>query len=422
MPPQPALPFLLGNARFLGFGFLGAFSSGFGQTFYFAVFLGAIRLELDLTHGEASAVYAAGTLGSAALLAATGGWIDRWKLGNYALLTCLLMTAAALIAGGAQNAFMLFLAVLGLRLSGQGMMTHMAMTSMARYFTDRRGIAVGVGSAGMALGASVYPLIGVVSMNALGWRGAFFAAGAAAAFLILPAIMLLLKGHRHRHAQYLEELKTERPPAAAKPDDPDGKPTPAWKLLLFTPSMWLALPSMIALPMILTGLTLHQVAIVTYKDWPLDAFAASYAISAIVSVIVAFGTGMLVDRIGTSRWLLPFIALFGVIQPVVLWYGQGIPTIWMFMFLNGMAMGCVSTVSGSLWPELFGRAQLGAIRGWVQPIMVGGSAIGPIWFGILLDRAGGDIGPMLAASFGYYAFALVLGLIFAIKRPQPQNE
>ena len=422
MPATAALPFMMRNARFLGFGFLGAFSSGFGQTFYFAIFLGAIRAELEMSHGDVSAVYAAGTLVSAALLAATGGWIDRWKLGNYALLTCVLMAASALVAGWAQNALMLFLAVLGLRFSGQGMMTHMAMTSMARYFTDRRGLAVGVGSAGMSFGASVYPLIGVLSMNALGWRGAFFAAAASAVFLIMPAIMVLLRGHRHRHAQYLEELKAER---TATTDGAAGVPEPskpAWKLIFFTPVMWLVLPSMISLPAIITGLTLHQVAIVTYKGWPLDAFAASYAISAVVSVVTAFGTGMLVDRWGSSRWALPLMCLFGVLQPVVLWYGEGLPTIWLFMLFNGLAMGCVSTVSGSLWPELFGREKLGAIRGWIQPIMVAGSAVGPIVFGVLLDRADGAIGPMLAASFGYYAFALVLGLIFALKRPQPQTE
>ena len=40
------------HPRFLGFGFLLAFVSSFGQTFYVALFGGEIRDAFNLSHGE----------------------------------------------------------------------------------------------------------------------------------------------------------------------------------------------------------------------------------------------------------------------------------------------------------------------------------------------------------------------------------
>ena len=46
-------------------GFLLAFSSNVGQTFFVSLFSGAIRDDLDLSHGEFGALYSGATLGSA---------------------------------------------------------------------------------------------------------------------------------------------------------------------------------------------------------------------------------------------------------------------------------------------------------------------------------------------------------------------
>jgi MFS family permease len=52
-----------------------------------------------------------------------------------------------------------------------------------------------------------------------------------------------------------------------------------------------------------------------------------------------------------------------------------------------MAFDGVST--GVLWPNYFGRKNLGSIRGFAMTTMVLGSALGPLPFGIAYDYFGG---------------------------------
>ena len=55
------------------------------------------------------------------------------------------------------------------------------------------------------------------------------------------------------------------------------------------------------------------------------------------------------------------------------------------MLLLGISNGFTSTLSGALWPEVYGLANLGGIRAVVVAAMVFGTAAGPGITGILMD-------------------------------------
>jgi len=52
----------------LGLGFLMAFGSGFGQTYFISLFSGEIRADMNLTHGGFGALYTIATLSSGLVL------------------------------------------------------------------------------------------------------------------------------------------------------------------------------------------------------------------------------------------------------------------------------------------------------------------------------------------------------------------
>ena len=58
------LVFVLGNPRFLAFGFLLTWFSSFGHTFVIALFGADIRAEFGLSHGGFGLVYSLATRGS----------------------------------------------------------------------------------------------------------------------------------------------------------------------------------------------------------------------------------------------------------------------------------------------------------------------------------------------------------------------
>jgi len=90
--------FIIGNFRFLTFGFLLTFFSSFGQTYVISVFNPDIRAYFDLSHGDFGMVFAIATVGSALCLIWFGRMIDRVDLRKYTLavlgglaFACLLM-------------------------------------------------------------------------------------------------------------------------------------------------------------------------------------------------------------------------------------------------------------------------------------------------------------------------------------------
>ena len=56
------IKFFLNNKNLLLVGFLTAFGSGFGQTYFISLFGGYFRNLLDLTNGEFGSLYSAATI------------------------------------------------------------------------------------------------------------------------------------------------------------------------------------------------------------------------------------------------------------------------------------------------------------------------------------------------------------------------
>ena len=130
------LYFLKQNLRFIGFGYLTAFLSTFGQTFYIAMYSGELRATFSLSHGDFGNIYAVATLSSGFILIWLGKIIDRVDLRFYAVCLCLGLAGACLLMSLAQGVITLILAIFLLRLMGQGLLSQAATVTMARYFDD----------------------------------------------------------------------------------------------------------------------------------------------------------------------------------------------------------------------------------------------------------------------------------------------
>ena len=180
------LSFIRENSRFLGFGLGLMVLSNFGQTFYISLYGAHIRAAFSLSHTEFGLAYSSATLTSALILAWLGRRIDDIDLRLYAVLLAVGLAAAAGLLSWANSIPALALALLGLRLCGQGLMTHAAMTTMGRYFDRQRGRAMSFAVLGMPLGEALFPMAAVAAMASIGWRQAW-----AASALLIACVGLL---------------------------------------------------------------------------------------------------------------------------------------------------------------------------------------------------------------------------------------
>ena len=78
--------------------------------------------------------------------------MDRIGLLTYAVIASALLAGACLLLALSGSTPLLVLALLGLRLAGQGMMSHASITGMARSFTPNRGKAIALATLGHPAG------------------------------------------------------------------------------------------------------------------------------------------------------------------------------------------------------------------------------------------------------------------------------
>ncbi len=164
------LRFLAAHPRVLGFGFALAFFSSFGQTFFISLFGEEIRGTFDLSHGQFGLGYSLATLASGLTIIWLGRKLDTVDLRLFSAVLCAGLVFACFTMGIAPVVAVLVAAIYLLRLTGQGLLSHTAMTSMARYFDEGRGKAISVAALGFPAGEAVLPILAVVVMERIGWR------------------------------------------------------------------------------------------------------------------------------------------------------------------------------------------------------------------------------------------------------------
>ena len=164
---MPSLAFLRENARWLAAGFLLALGSSFGQTFFIAIFSEPLRLVFNLSHGEFGTIYMVGTLLSAAFLVQLGQLADTMPARRLSLLLTVCLAAACLAMAMVSSWMILIAVVFSLRLFGQGLLSHLSQTTMARWCNATRGRALAIASFGYPTGEALVPLF-----NALRAAGA----------------------------------------------------------------------------------------------------------------------------------------------------------------------------------------------------------------------------------------------------------
>ena len=400
--------FAVENRRFLAFGFLVAFSSSFGQTFFVGVFGPDLRAEFGLSHGDWSLVYMAGTLASALVLPWSGRLIDRLDLRVFTAAIFIGLAAACLVTVAAGDVALLIFAVFLLRQFGQGLMSHTSVTSMVRYFDANRGKAISLGSVGFSAGEAVLPFVAVLAIAAVGWRSTYAAAGVILLVVVVPVALWLLKGHGERNQRHLDAL------AAPAFEQAAGRQWTRAEVLR-DPRFYVLLVGIEAPSLIVTGLFFHHLHLADVKGWTHGWITGNYVVYAVATLATMLVAGRLVDRIGALR-LVPLHLLplgFGLVVVAAfdapLWAS-------LYLLAMGVTTGLAFTSVVAMWAEMYGVRNIGAIKSLVSATMVFASALGPPFMGVLIDAGVGM--DVICLIFAAYAVAGT-GLIWAALRGVP---
>ena len=393
------IDFLRENARWLAAGVLLTWSSSFGQTYFISLSAGHLQSAFDLSNGEWGGIYTIGTLMSALCLVQVGRMADRMRVRTLALVTLCGFVAMCLAMAFVAHWIMLIFVIFGLRLCGQGMMSHLALTAMGRWFRGNRGRAVAIASFGFSLGEALLPICFVLLSGLIGWRSSWLVAALILALFTAPMLNWLLR--EERSPQSMSESQH-----SAGIGDRHWTRDEAMRHWLF----WALIPGVLAPSFIITALFFHQVHLTGVKGWSLEGYVALYPFYSAFVVGSNFAGGWLADRFGAARLLPTYMLPLGA-GMALMGHFESFLVAPVALMLVGLSQGLSQAMLGSIWPEYFGTRHLGAIRAFAVATTVFASAIGPGITGLALDLGVGFETQCLWMAAYVAAISLFFGFV-----------
>ena len=365
--------FIYKNLNLLFFGFLIAFASGFGQTFFISLFSQDFRDTFELTNTEFGSLYSIATVLSAITIIWAGKLIDTVSLKKYTLAIILGLALTCLMASLVFNVFFLFLVIYFLRLFGQGLMGHTSRTTMARYFNTNRGKALAISGFGFSIGEIVYPATIVFLLLTIGWRLTWFSSSIfiiiffGIIFYFIFKINNFKKENNGSEKIDLSELSWRR------------------RDVLKDFKFYMYLPLSLLMSFTVTGFLFHQVYIAEIKSWTLINLAQGFIFYAISGIIGSIISGILIDKL-TGRKLIPIHLLPMLAIFIVMLFSDHVYVLYLYMAGLGLSNGFTENISNSLWAEMYGVKNLGSIKAMLTFFGIMASASSPFLYGIILDQ------------------------------------
>jgi MFS family permease len=351
------------------FGFVFTFGSSVGQTFFFSVFVPGITGSLAITPATLATLYSLATLASGFSLPWIGGIIDRTDISRFALAAGLGLLLACLLLASAQTTWVLVIALFLLRLFGQGLMIHTALTGVARYFVADRAKALSLAGLGNAAGEGLLPLVAVSAIALVGWRATYASAGLIVALVLVPLALWLIADK----PDFRRVAETANTPARRRRH--------AFHLLR-VPAFWLLMAPLLMTPLTITALIFHHSLIADSKQLSLAVFAAAFVGYAAVQLPAALYAGALIDRLGARLPLLLHLAPMAVGIAILLlfdvWWA-----VWCYLVLAGVTSAICGILRTYVVAQMVPLDELGAARSLLTAMMVIATAAGPALYGWL---------------------------------------
>ena len=381
------------------FGFIFTFFSSFGQSFFLGLFNESIRNELDITHGQFGSIYASATLLSSIILIWVGKKIDDFDVLKFSFFVISLLAISTFTFSKINSIAFLFIAILLMRFSGQGMMSHTASTTISRYFTNTRGKALSTGWFGLSTAEFLMPVTIIYALTIMDWRNIWI--------IISVAIILFLPLVSYFLVKEVKLSSREDDNEVIKENIKQWKRSEVIKDYRF---IIIAL-NMLAMPWIATGIFVYQSFILSAKNWGEYTIAQSFMVYSIASVLTLFVAGYLIDKF-TSRKLLIYMNIPFLISLLILIYFQSPISSFFFLGLIGVSNGFANVLGSSTWAELYGVKFIGSIKALTTALMVFSTAFGTAFFGLMIDFDF-SIEQISMISGGYILISLIL--LFLIK-------
>ncbi len=288
--------------------------------------------------------------------------------------------------------------------------------TVARWFNEKRVLALGIVTAGIGVGQMLIPPLAALLIEGFGWRTAYIIMAVTVGVIVISAAIPARRSPQDMGL--LPDGKTGVGSTAARKDAPTGPMvTKEWSYgeAARTPAFWLlaAINAVVAATLYMIGM--HIAAHAT--DIGIAATSAAVILtflggSNILSKLVGGG---IAAKIG-SRYT---IFLFLVLETIALFSFAGIRELWMFFAaaaLFGFGLGGTAPPLASIVAEFFGVRSIGVIMGLIGVGWAAGCAIGTVLGDYIFDISGS-----YALAFLGGGVVAAIGAVFTLLLRAPKR-
>lgn len=271
------------------------------------------------------------------------------------------------------------------------------------WFDKRRGLFIGINSAGIGLGFTLAPLVCNWAVGIGGWRAGYASLGLFLLVIVFPTVYFFLID-KPEDVGMLPDGAAKSASGHQEASDTSGHLSLGEALR--TRVFWLMIIIVACIAFSLNGIFSQLAALLTDRGIGMDTAAMVVSTMGISMAVARVAVGYIIDKL-----FAPMVAVAVFLMVLVgiglLIYGQHLSLYIIAAILMGIGIGTESDLMVFLTGRYFGLRHFGTIFSWVFIAHMTGTSLGPYIMGRSFDIHGNYI-PILQVCLALLALATVL--------------
>lgn len=387
----------------------------------FGIFLKPLLQDFGWTRAQTAGAFSLGNIIQGASAIVIGLMANRFGPRRLIALSGILLGVSYVLVARVTVLWQLYIYYSLLQGVARGAHFNPMVATLARWFTQRRGLALGLVLAGGGIGTVLFPVLGNYLIQHFNWRTAFIVFGIISGGIFIAAALLYRASPREMGLLPYGE-KAEASPgqggvvAVSAARDRGKEEGISIGQAMRTRSFWLLALNGGLSSFAVNVVFVHLVAYATDVNIPATVAASFISVLGIFNIIGKLGMGIFSDRYGIKLALIICFALGAV---MMLWVSQA-SAVWMFILFSaafGFAYAGWIPLFPGMAAHLFGLRSLEAVVGFQTAGNNLGGAAGAFLAGYIFD-----VTQSYKLAFLLAAALLALSILFHLMIRQPQKQ